>query len=126
MRSTIAIVLGFTILFGFSLYFTKQINFSAEIIQIQLKQAEIFIQSNKWEEANITIDETYKSWTDTKRWWAIVLNHSTLNSIEISHIRLQQFAINKEFSLSLAELNTLIILLRDIPESEILRLNNVL
>ncbi|NLI90874.1 MAG: DUF4363 family protein [Peptococcaceae bacterium] len=126
MRSTIAIILGFFILISISVWIGVQVKHTAETIQVELNQAETLIHSNEWSEASALIDKTFNNWTSARHWWAIILNHSTLDSIEISYARLQQFTQNKETSLSLAELNTLKVLLENIPESESLRLNNIL
>lgn len=125
MRSTIAIFLGFIILISGSIYVTQSIKDSSENMILQLTQAEFSITNNRWEEADTIINDTYQTWSETKDWWAIVLNHSTLNNIEINFQRLQQFEINHELSLTLAELKTLIILIKDVPASNDLRLNNV-
>lgn len=126
MRSTIAIIMGFVILLGSSLYVANRINYTSENMQVQLDQAEISIRANNWEQALGQINETYQHWSKSKNWWAVVLNHSTLSNIEISYLRLQEFTANKEVSLSLAELKTLLFLLKEIPESETLRFNNIL
>lgn len=126
MRSTILIIAGFLILFSISIFITGQINQTADVIMGELDKAEVLIAAEQWAEAEAIINSTYEKWFVARNWLAIVLNHSTLNSIEISYKRLQQFCLTKEKALSLAELNTLKIMLEDIPESEALRLNNIL
>lgn len=126
MRYTFAIITGFIILIGSSIYIGYSINHTSNHLQVQLNQAEVLIRSNNWNEALNNINKTYSYWSESKKWWAIVLNHSTLSNIEICYLRLQQFTMNKEVSLSLAELKTLLLLLKEIPESETLRLHNIL
>lgn len=125
IRTTIAICLGFVILFGISIYLAQEINNSSEFIQSKLKQVEILIISDNWEEAIMKTNEAYEYWSEVKEWWALILNHNILNNIDISYARLQQFNINKEVTHSLAELKTLIVLLKDIAKSETLKLNNI-
>ncbi|RNC28743.1 MAG: hypothetical protein AWM53_01184 [Candidatus Dichloromethanomonas elyunquensis] len=125
MRATIAIILGFLILISISAYLGIQIQHTAQTIQAELNQAEVLIHSNRWNEASALIDETLDDWSQAKLWWAIILNHNTLDTIEISYARLRQYTLNQETSHSLAELNTLMVLLENIPESESLRLNNI-
>ncbi len=126
MRSALSIILGFAILIGASSYISSEMKRTSHIIQDQLDQVEILIQSDRWEEASQQINQAYKSWSQAKKWFATVLNHSTLNSIEICYQRLYQFSQFKETSLSLAELKTLAILIKDIPESDNLNLINIL
>jgi len=124
--TTIIIILGFVILIGASALISGQIKKNSEIIQVQLEQAEVLIQNDDWDKASLKINEAYNSWSEAKKWWAIVLNHSSLNSIEISCQRLYQFTLARNATLSLAELNTLKILVKDIPDSESLRIDNIL
>lgn len=126
MRSTLVIILGFVMIFGTASVIAVKIDHSSDLIQDQLKKAEVLLQSKQWDEASSVIDDAYDSWLGAKNWWAVFLNHSTLDSIEISYQRLQQFALTQDVSQSLAELHTLKILLENIPESESLRLNNIL
>lgn len=126
MRSTLAIFMGFVILFSSSYYTVNQISNTSEIIQAQLLQVEDLLQSEHWDEASLKINESYEHWLEIKDWWAFVLNHNTLNTIEICFIRLQQYSLNKKISLSLAELNTIVALLKDIPKAETVSLNNIL
>jgi len=126
MRSTIAILLGFIVLFGTSFWVSSRINHTAEIIQVQLQQAELHLQSNQWEAAASAYNQAYVNWSKVRKWWAVFLNHNTLDNMEICYQRLQQFILTQEKALALAELNTLQILLENIPESEALRLNNIL
>ncbi len=126
MRSTLVIILGFIIIFSTASIIAVKIDHSSELIQDQLEEADVLLQSQQWDEASSVIADAYDSWLGAKSWWAVFLNHSTLDSIEISYKRLQQFALTKDVSQSLAELHTLKILLENIPESESLRLNNIL
>ncbi len=126
MRSTIGIVLGFAVLIGGSLYISGIIESASENIQAQLDQAETMIYSQEWDQAADIVSQAYQSWQPLKKWWALVLNHSTLNNIEISYLRVQQYVLNKEAAHTLAELETLKLLLNDIPESQTIRIYNIL
>lgn len=125
MRPYLIIIMGFVILIGGSLFIAFRINTAAEMINSELNQAESLIVSDNWEEASITINNTYDQWTKLRKWWAVVVNHNTLNSIEVCYLRLEQFARAGDKPLSLAELNALMFLLHEIPESETLKLINV-
>jgi len=102
------------------------INYTSENMLIELNQVEELIKSKDFEEAQIKIDNTYKYWLRIKNWYAIILNHNTLKSIEISYLKVQQYTNYQDTSLALAELKTLQLLLKDIPESESFRIYNIL
>ncbi|HHV65813.1 MAG TPA: DUF4363 family protein [Peptococcaceae bacterium] len=126
MRSTIAILVGFAILVGSSIFINYKIDDTSEDIRAQLIQAEFDLRANNWDTALEKINQTYEQWSKAKNWWAMLLNHSTINSIDISYLRLQQFVGNQDLTLSLAELKVLLLLLEDVPKSETVRLKNIL
>jgi hypothetical protein len=126
MRATIAIVLGFLILIAISGYSVFQIEKTSQNLQLQLEAAENSITAGQWDEASAQIKTSFDNWTQARNWWAIILNHSTLEGIEVSYTRLEQYTLHREITFSLTELKTLKILLENIPESESLKLHNIL
>lgn len=125
MRAVLIIITGFLILFSVSTYTAYSISNTANELKLKLRETEKYIHSESWDKALSSIETTSKEWSDVKKRWAIVLNHTTLSNIEISINRLKQYTLTKNTSLSLGELNTLIILLQDIPQSEYLRFHNI-
>ncbi len=125
MRPAIIIILGFAILFGISITTSYQLNSSSEVLQVELMATEELIHSEQWEQALVRIEDMQTRWSGYHNWWAIFLNHSTLSDIGISLTRLQQFTLTKDEALSLAELHTLLVILKDISESELLKVYNI-
>ncbi|NLM20459.1 MAG: DUF4363 family protein [Peptococcaceae bacterium] len=125
MRATVIIVLGFIILFGSAILVSYKVNETASMIEENLEQAGTFIETDEWEKASQIINNNYESWQKTKQWWALVVNHNVLNNVEISYQRLNRLVYYQEKSFSLAELDTLITLLKDIPETESLKIINI-
>lgn len=125
LRPAIIIILGFAILFGISITTSYQLNSSSEVLQVELMATEELIHSEQWEQALVRIEDMQTRWSGYHNWWAIFLNHSTLSDIGISLTRLQQFTLTKDEALSLAELHTLLVILKDISESELLKVYNI-
>lgn len=125
MRSVMPIILGFSILFAISILSYYHINKASEILQVHLLDAEKLVHAEQWEQATQRVEKIQIKWSEYKNWWAIFLNHATLSSIEISISRLQQFTIAENRALSLAELHTLLVLLKDIPQSEMVKIHNI-
>ncbi|NLO98195.1 MAG: DUF4363 family protein [Peptococcaceae bacterium] len=125
MRATVIIVLGFIILFGCSTAVSYKVNTTAVIIDEGLKQAVPFIETDQWDKASQIINNNYQNWLKAKQFWALFINHNTLNNVEISFQKLNQLILHREKSFSLAELEALRILIRDIPETERLKLINI-
>ncbi|ADY56147.1 hypothetical protein Sgly_1850 [Syntrophobotulus glycolicus DSM 8271] len=126
MRSLLAIFLGFVLLISLSVFTFHKLEESYSIIKTDLDQAQEYIAAEKWREAENLTRKIDAYWTETKKWWAILLDHEALDDIEISIKRLETFIETKEKPSSLAELETLKVLVKKVPESECLRLNNIL
>ncbi len=126
LRPTIAIILGFVILFGISITAYYHINKASEVLQAQLRETEKLVHTEQWEQAIQRVEDLQIKWSAYKNWWAIFLNHASLSNIEISLSRLQQFILTENRALALAELHTLLVLLKDIPQSEMVKIYNIL
>ena len=126
MRSLFTVILGFVLLFAISIVTNYNLEKTSDILQLELNTAEEHLLTEDWNQALVQIEDIEYKWSQYKSWWAIFLNHATLNNIEISISRLKQHILTENRSLSLAELHELLILLKDIPESEKLKLNNIL
>ncbi|MGI5902410.1 MAG: DUF4363 family protein [Desulfitobacteriia bacterium] len=125
-RSYIIVILGFIILLSASYFITGQVKKTTHALQSQVGKIEILIEEDRWEEAFYEIKNTYQNWVKKEKWLAMVLHQNVLTNIEISFQKLFQFAASEEKGLSLAELNTLIILLTDIHQSDDISLENIL
>ncbi|UWG98783.1 DUF4363 family protein [Dehalobacter sp. DCM] len=126
MRSVITIILGFIIIISSTVLITHRIDTTARVIEDQLKQTETLMEDNQWEESLVSLEQSYSSWTQLHDWWKIFLNHSILNNIEISYKKLEEYIQYHEKGDAMAELNTLMFLLHQVPESETLRFTNIL
>ncbi len=126
MRWLLFTIMGFALILGFSYYATYQITQSAQIVQNQLLEAEKQIAAGQWDKATEQVETVYHSWSNMKRWWGMLVNHNTIQAIDIAIKRFEQYALTREKSHSLAELHTLIILLNDVTDSETLKAINIL
>jgi hypothetical protein len=125
MRTTVTIVLGFVILIGISALMNHHVNKTAAYLENGLNRAETFIENNQWEQAAREIESTFTFWSGAKKLWAIVINHTAIDNVEISYQRLNRLVLLHEKPLSLSEIGTLKVLIKDVPESENLTLVNI-
>ncbi|MFA6808480.1 MAG: DUF4363 family protein [Eubacteriales bacterium] len=126
MRSVISIILGFSILILGSLFTINKINNSSEIITNYLTETEDYIKNDNWDSALLTIKSTQKYWEQAENWWAIILDHDAIHNIEICIKKLEKYIETKNLSLTLGEMETLKILIKDLPDSETLTIHNIL
>lgn len=125
MRALYIVILGFVLLFSISITANHYLGKSSEILQVELRVVEEQLLSEDWAQALFRLEDIEIKWTEYKSWWAVFLNHATLNNIEISINRLEQYIITEDKSLSLAELSELLIILEDISDAERLKLYNI-
>ncbi len=125
MRPVAIIILGFSMLIAISLVSTNYITKASDVFQVELMATDELIHAEQWEEALLRIEEMQIKWSEYHDWWAIFLNHSVLTKIEISLNKLQQFTLAKDEALSLAEIQTLLVYLKDVYESELLKIHNI-
>jgi len=126
VRASLIILCGFLILFSTSCFLGSEVKEISQKLQAELINIEDLIKSDQWEEAAEKINASYASWDKAKEWLAILLNHNTLSTIGACYQKLYQFTQHREKSYSLAELNVLILLLKDIQDFDKLKLNNIL
>jgi len=125
LRPVAIIILGFSMLIAISLVSTNYITKASDVFQVELMATDELIHAEQWEEALLRIEEMQIKWSEYHDWWAIFLNHSVLTKIEISLNKLQQFTLAKDEALSLAEIQTLLVYLKDVYESELLKIHNI-
>lgn len=126
MRSLLNILLGFAVLISFSVFTYKNIEMSYQTISTNLEQVQKYIADEQWDDAEKVMNEVDSFWSKTENSWAILLDHEALDDIEISIKKLEKYIETKEKPSSLAELETLKVLIKKIIESESLKLNNIL
>lgn len=126
MRWIVFIVIGFVLIFSFSIFTAHQINQTAQVVQKQLVEVEKYIFAEQWDQAADQVILANKEWENMKKWWGMVINNNIISGIDISIKRVEQYVITEEKGHSLAELHTLILLLNDVPSSETLKANNIL
>jgi hypothetical protein len=95
-------------------------------MKTSLDQVQKYVTAEKWDDADKVMNEVDSFYTKTENSWAILLDHEALDDIEISIKKLEKYIETNEKPSSLAELETLKVLIKKIIESESLKLNNIL
>jgi len=84
------------------------------------------INSGQWDKAKKQVDDIEKTWSKTERIWAMLIDHFEIDNIEMSLKKSKKYIENKDTSLSLAELETLKLMVEHIYKKEAFELNNIL
>lgn len=126
MKAAMPIILGFIILIAVSLISFQGINKDYQKINSELSKTEDFIIAGDWAKAGFHLKQSQSDWSKARKWWAIFINHSTINNIEICYKKLERYIDSQKTALSLAELEALKVLIKDVPGSEELSIVNIL
>lgn len=99
-------------------------NSARELCQY-LDKAEEYTISSKWELAKNELHVMEIKWDKTKKIWAVLTDHSEIDSISISLSKAIKYVEEKEKPSSLAEISVLKELILHVPDKELPVLDNI-
>ncbi|MEQ2128546.1 DUF4363 family protein [Caldanaerobacter subterraneus KAk] len=119
MRYAISLVV-FLLVFIFFLDFAsiKYLDSTSQKIDSLLSQVEDHIKSGDWEKAKDWVKKAESEWKKIDRKWALLVEHREIDEIEINMEKLKSFVESKNRDHSMAQLKTVKMLLKHVPENE--------
>ncbi len=107
-------------------YFTVlKVSNSSEILMHHCKHIRIGVENDRWDEARSQLKEFNALWEETKSLWTILINHKEIDSIDIALVRIGEYLNTGEKGLALGEISVLELLIRHIPATEKVTLENI-
>lgn len=125
MRTLPIIFTIVVLLLGGSYASYRYIQASSQSLEDQLELVEQSVTSWKWDGAQGELATAQQRWDNTKTWWSVLLDHRTIDTIDISMRRLEKYIATQDISLSLGEVEVLIILFAQIHDSEGFNFSNI-
>jgi hypothetical protein len=98
----------------------------ANLLQEQLDAIEKCIFDENWEKSSALYESFKDKWSDIHDKWSIVIDHTEMDNINIKLGELEAFIKTEAKSSALANVNSLQLLLKHIPEKELPSLKNIL
>ncbi|HWQ42869.1 MAG TPA: DUF4363 family protein [Desulfosporosinus sp.] len=126
MRTLPIIVVIIVLLLGGSLSSYRYIQVTSQSLEDQLEMVEKSVTTQKWDRAQEELATAQQHWSQTATWWTVLLDHRDIDTIDISMERLEKYIATQDISLSLGEIEVLILLFAHIHDSEQFNLRNIL
>lgn len=126
MRTLPIIVTIVVLLLGGSFFSSRYLQGTAQSQADQLEMIEQSITTQKWEIVQKELATSQQRWNQSKVWWSVLLDHREIDTIDINMERLEKYVATQDISLSLGEVEVLILLFTHINDSEQFTLTNIL
>jgi hypothetical protein len=119
MRHVIPLVV-FLLVFIFLLDFAsiKYLDSTSKKIDRLLSKVEDHIKTGDWKKAKDWVEKAESEWKKIDRKWALLVEHREIDEIEINMEKLKSFVESKNKDQSMAQLKTVKMLLKYVPENE--------
>lgn len=126
MKTLIAVLIIFGLLIGFAVFSYSYIEKTTGILLTDARKIELNLKGKRWPQAQKDYETFQASWKKSSSIWTMLIDHRELDNINITLGRLKKLISVRNYAQSMAELGELQLLLKHIPESEALNLENVL
>lgn len=126
MRLLVVTLIVTLIICIFSVYSVTFLDQTATEMVTLLNRAEKAIFENNWEMVENNIKDFSKKWEKQHAIWAILIEHSEIDNIDIRLAYLESYIKTKSIPETLGEINALLKYLEHIPGIEKLTIQNLL
>jgi hypothetical protein len=99
---------------------------TSEELGKSLEAIESMIDNSDWEGSEKDFERLREDWNSVKGRWAALTHHDEIDNIDATFAKLGEYIKSKDSSSALAELSSLIQLIRHVPRKETLTLENIL
>lgn len=121
---SIFLILGIIILAGLISFHI--LDSSSRKIQNQLVEVEKNTAAGDWEKAKAALNSVNQNWEKTSKVWTALIDHIEIDNIDESLSKMEKYILVKDTSMALAELSTLKLFIKHIPDKESFNLENIL
>jgi hypothetical protein len=98
---------------------------TSKAIVVNIHDIKNEITNNQWDQTQTSLKEATRQWKQIQGKWAIFIDHQEIDELDKGFAKLKAYVESREKEEALAELNTLEILFRHIPEKEKVSLVNI-
>lgn len=126
MRTLSTILIIVLLLIGGSFTSYRQIQNTTRLMRNHLEAVEQSVSTQKWEASESELSSAQQSWTKTKTWLSILLDHQEIDTIDLTMKRLGKYLETKDVTLSLGEVSALKFLFEHISDAELFTLENII
>lgn len=125
MRTIITIISIVIILLGGSLASYRYVETTTQTMGALLESVEDSVTDQKWESAQAVLNTAQQKWKGDNTAWSIILDHQTIENININMKLLEKYIGVQDVSQSIGEATTLRLLFEHISDTEMFTWENV-
>jgi len=114
------------IIFMFSFYSVSVLAQTTEEMTTILEKVEENVLGLEWEQAELSMEEFFKKWNKKHFVWSLLIEHSEIDSIDISICHIRAYMKLQNSTEAYVEIKALFKYLKHIPETEKLTIQNLL
>ena len=129
MKFTIKIIAALTLLTFMiivaSLYTQSYLGKTSIKLEKQVHTLQVGINAEDWETVGINLDSTIIEWEQSKKTWAMLIDHLEIDNIDETLSRMKEYINARDVPSALAEASALSLYFRHIPAKESLSIENI-
>lgn len=125
MRPVMIVVIILILIVAASMWNFNYLLMSSNSITQNLEGLDSKIRVGKWNEAQEEMQVVENEWNKIKEGWSITVNHEEIDKIDLGIAKTREFVKTMNIENSLAEISSLKILFKHIPENEVLNFKNI-
>jgi len=125
MKTVVFIVVSLALIIGFGMFYTAMVDRQCNDMINRLEEVSGMIQNNNWESALSELRQADIKWQDIRKIWHAFTDHTNIDSIDESLVRLKALAKAQKAEDCLVEIAVLRKKLINVPARERLTLSNI-
>lgn len=125
MKQIIAIFIIILLFIGLSMYTNFYLETSSQNIVSHIDNIETFCRHQDWNSINKELQLVNDKWENTKTIWSMLIEHDEVDKIESSLSKVSKYIESKNTSEILAENSNLKVMVKHIPQTYFLNLENI-
>ena len=121
-----AIIILVVIITGAGIIANRAFHTTAQKLDDHIAGIENAAAGGNWVAAEKSLANMRRDWSQTEKFWSVLLDHSEIDNIESTISKLGKFIQSRNQSLALGEAALLRLYIKHIPEKESFNLKNIL
>jgi cell division protein YceG involved in septum cleavage len=126
LKVTILLVILLAAVLGTGFYYHDYLSRTAENIENHITVIEGATKEGNWQNAKSQLIIAKDQWDHTEKAWSMLINHMEIDNIDTALSRMEEFINTKDSAMALAEAATLKQYIKHIPDTEALKIKNIL
>jgi len=126
MKLLIVLLLIFAAVISLGFWINHSLNVQANNLIKEIRQIEREIENNRWDTAYTKTVSFERSWDKKAGWWPTILDHCEMDEIKFAIARTKEYVAEKNPVLANGQLSELELMIKNIPDKEVVKIKNIL